>query len=540
MASIDSASAATRAVESAALPPSPRLVRAAFAALCALTLAAVFVRSLNPDALNWDVGCLLHFAGRMLDGDRLYVDLMDENPPMIFWLNLPAAAAARLLGLPPMPVFHGFVAALGLLSSWLSYRVLRAAWPEAPAAHSLGLAGLLLCLLLVAPGQDFGQRENLLFIAMVPYLFCAAARASGRSAPARLAAVAGLLAGLGIAIKPQFLLAWIAIESAVLASTRDRWRCLENAAIVAVQAAYAAAVLAFASEYLAWMAMLSQVVLSYQELGVASIRWTGVVCVSGATLLFVLAPANRLDLGMRRVLLAAALSMLAIALLSRADFSYRYYPAEAAAVLLAGVIVLGRALHANAAGTAWRARVAALPLVCLLAFGAWSGGILARETAQVVAPGPNQDTVVRLLSNLVTERAHGRPIWVISTEVWPGFPVVNLTGASWTSRFCCVVIAALAYSPEEKATVPFPYHDLDRLTELEQLQFDAVVEDLQREPPVLLIVDTGTTKQTFGKTDFQFLPYFRRDPRFERIFREYRPIGQIGKFHVYQRRLLGS
>jgi hypothetical protein len=232
--------------------------------------------------------------------------------------------------------------------------------------------------------------------------------------------------------------------------------------------------------------------------------------------------------------------MLAIALLSRADFSYRYYPAEAAAVLLAGVIIVGRALDANLSGTAWRTGAAALPLICLLAFGAWSSAVLAREAVQVIAPGSRQPTVVRLLSNLVTERAHGRSIWVISTEVWPGFPVVNVTGASWSSRFCCVVIAALAYTPEEMATVPFPYHDMDRLTELEQLQFDSVVEDLQQQPPALLIIETGTTKQTFGETDFRWLTYFRRDPRFERIFQRYRPITQIGKFHVYQRRLLGS
>ena len=56
---------------------------------------------------------------------------------------------------------------------------------------------------------------------------------------------------------------------------------------------------------------------------------------------------------------------------------------------------------------------------------------------------------------------------------------MNLTGASWASRFCCVFIPPGVYTAEEKATTPFPYHDMNRLSELEQLQFDTGVEDLR-------------------------------------------------------------
>ena len=150
--------------ESTALAPSPRLVRGSLGVLCLLAVGTVVVRSLNPDEFNWDVGWLLYCAERMLDGARLYVDVIDENPPLIFWLGVPPVAAAKLFELPPILVFNLSVAALGLLGCAMSYRVLRTAWPESPTAHCVALAGLLLALVLVAPGQDFGQRENLLFI----------------------------------------------------------------------------------------------------------------------------------------------------------------------------------------------------------------------------------------------------------------------------------------------------------------------------------------------------------------------------------------
>ncbi len=62
------------------------------------------------------------------------------------------------------------------------------------------------------PGQDFGEREHLLLALVVPYLLLAAARASGREIPAAAAVLIGLLAGAAFALKPHFVLLWLAIE----------------------------------------------------------------------------------------------------------------------------------------------------------------------------------------------------------------------------------------------------------------------------------------------------------------------------------------
>ena len=106
------------------------------AVLCALAVGTVCVRSLNPNEFNWDVGWLLHCAERIQSGARLYVDLIDENPPLIFWLSVPPVATAKLFDLQAILVFNLLVAALGLLCCWMTYRVLRRAWPESPSAHS--------------------------------------------------------------------------------------------------------------------------------------------------------------------------------------------------------------------------------------------------------------------------------------------------------------------------------------------------------------------------------------------------------------------
>ena len=57
--------------------------------------ALLFVPMILSPPLNQDVAGVLQFSQRWLAGERLYVDLIDVNPPLIFVLNLiPAAIAA--------------------------------------------------------------------------------------------------------------------------------------------------------------------------------------------------------------------------------------------------------------------------------------------------------------------------------------------------------------------------------------------------------------------------------------------------------------
>src|ERR1700722_49219 len=69
--------------------------------------------------LNHDVGALLQFAQRMLHGERLYVDLIDINPPMIFLLDTVPVAIAEALRLSTVTCLTWFVLALcGITAIW--------------------------------------------------------------------------------------------------------------------------------------------------------------------------------------------------------------------------------------------------------------------------------------------------------------------------------------------------------------------------------------------------------------------------------------
>src|SRR6478672_1428759 len=88
--------------------------------LAATVPAAAFLLGALTPPLNHDVAAVLNFAERMLAGERLYADLIDVNPPLVFVLNLlPAAIGAWT----PLDAVQGLlISLLGLcaVSAWLA------------------------------------------------------------------------------------------------------------------------------------------------------------------------------------------------------------------------------------------------------------------------------------------------------------------------------------------------------------------------------------------------------------------------------------
>ena len=76
-----------------------------------------------------DTGFLLDAAQRVLGGERLYVDVVEINPPLIVWLNMGAVAFARTLGVSAIVVYRLGVVAVLAVSLVVSAGLLRRALP---------------------------------------------------------------------------------------------------------------------------------------------------------------------------------------------------------------------------------------------------------------------------------------------------------------------------------------------------------------------------------------------------------------------------
>jgi hypothetical protein len=232
----------------AADPPSHRVGALAFFAVGLLAAISLTWHASVP--INHDVAWVLQGARRLLDGGRFGRDIVDVNPPLIWWISLIPVQAARLLGADVGSTFTTFVVALCLASVASTHSVLRAGAlpPRERAIAAVATAATL----IIVPGYDFGQREHLLAVVAVPYVALASVRANGNAVPWWLAAGIGVFAAVGFCLKPHFLAIPALLELWLLANSRrlSGLARVEVGMLVVIGASYALAILAFAPPYL--------------------------------------------------------------------------------------------------------------------------------------------------------------------------------------------------------------------------------------------------------------------------------------------------
>jgi hypothetical protein len=500
------------------------LAAALVAALAAVLAAWVGLRAADPSAFNHDVGWILVAAERVLGGAEYGRDWLDPNPPGIFWLSAAPVALARALGTPPIAVFDAGVALAILASLAAVHRLLARGWPELPPDARLALCGGIGAALTLLPGYDFGQREHLVAIAALPYWLACARALAGRPLGLRAGLAVGTAAGVGFAIKPFFLLAgiavaaWIGFARGVRALARA-----DHLAIAAIQVAYAAAVALLAPGY------RDVAALAWQVLGAYDYPWFAFV-LNRATLALAIAfavarwiPATPETRDLRRVLGIAALAFWVAACAQQRGWAYHFLPAELCAVAWIAFCAAGRLAQPRTARLAVPVLAGAL-LASALALGA--------QLTRTLSPRP---TPVAGLAGIVRGAAAGAPVLFFSTAVGPAFPVVNVSGAGWASRISCLWPLPGLYTPEQWASDPFPYRSRDEMSAAERALVDTVVDDLARWRPALIFVDRRRDRQAIGRSAFDFVAYFARDPRFAQLFADYRDAGDALSFRVYQR-----
>ena len=106
-----------------AMPSTARLTLPRWLPLACIFVLAVFLRHVL--VANTDVSWDLTAADKFLDGQRLYVDVIEVNPPATVLLYVVPALLGRLSGIPA-EFFVDVLVFLAIgLSLWLSGRVLR-------------------------------------------------------------------------------------------------------------------------------------------------------------------------------------------------------------------------------------------------------------------------------------------------------------------------------------------------------------------------------------------------------------------------------
>ena len=156
--------------------------------------------------INHDVAAIIDVSARWIGGEKLCVEIIDENLPLTFIVHALPVLTAKILPGPHLLV-HGLGGGRHFASFWACRRLVRLVPSADHALTEALLPPVLLFLFTVLPNEHFGQRE----LHHVRRLRAVHGRrvdgARRRCVPlTRLAAIAiGLVAGVALAMKPHYL-----------------------------------------------------------------------------------------------------------------------------------------------------------------------------------------------------------------------------------------------------------------------------------------------------------------------------------------------
>jgi hypothetical protein len=479
-----------------------------------------------------DIGILLDAAARVLDGARLYVDVVEINPPLIVALNTAVVWLAKRLHFDEILLYRIAFTAVLLGSLWLSAVLLRSILSLDPRARRLLLLALAFVLFPLAE-SDFGEREHLVVALLLPYVLLAAARLAGQQVPKARAILVGLLAGSAFALKPHFLVLWPLIE--VLLRTRGqiptRTPLPESVAIAGFGAGYVALVAASIPAYFDLVRLLAVPYsrFLYDPFYRLLVTGPGAVLTLFALLAFIALRPDARHPPLWTMLALAAAACLVAGAAQQKGLRYHFYPAFGLATLILALAAADSfASTHNRVRSVYRALVAGV-LAAMVAM------VCVRRTAAALgrADDPGRDQFEQLVE-LVHTRAEGAGVFVMSYHLESAYPLINYSGARSASRFPHLWILAAEYLNALKSPEPLRYRDQAEMSPSERYLNHAVLEDLGRRPKLLLIFRNARDLPANGYRRLDYIAYFSRDSAVASILREYELVASTGDYLVYQ------
>lgn len=474
--------------------------------LTAATIVAVGYAAQAATFLNHDVGWVLYSTGMLLRGAVYGRDIIEPNPPLIWWISSGPAYIAQQFALPVWTVYRLFVVVLVLLCLFVSDRFLVAG--RATRATRAAFLITAAYLFTISPSRDFGQREHLAVMLVLPYLFAVAQRMNGKEIGSGCGAAIGAAAGLALALKPYFIGVPVLLEVILLLRTRSFRLLLRPEAIGATLAiaVYAAAVIVFARP---WLASAAPDILR--------VYWAFEVPASGQFLpllkRFVLAIIGVCIVVKMKtndfayVLIAASIGFALAAILQGKYYTYHIYP-------IYSLLALALVVSFGSLPRKWR-----LPMVAILLGMFVQDTILSTRTLMTRSSrGAIGQEYASMVGFVEANTPRDGAFLAVSTHPYPGFPTALYAGRRWASTSNSQIFMPAVVRLREQGPQP----DSELQSFAERKAREAINRDLAGKPELVLI-DQRSNRHAIGQSRFDYLKFFMEDPAFRSSWSNYVP-----------------
>jgi hypothetical protein len=501
----------------------------------------------RPLRVNHDSGMYLQAGALLLEGQVPYVDFVDLNPPLIVYLSAIPAGIARVLHAHSIPVFLVLVWLAVAVSSLAAASALRGTLgPRDGLPAELLAVALVVVSLFLLRSASFGQREHLFALALLPYLVVRHRTWSGGAVPHPLAALAGVVAGIGACLKPHFVLVALAPEAYWVLSRRRLGALIapETVGLTAAGVGYAAHFLVVPDAmrtafFERWLGLVADGYRVYDVPFRAVVRRADVWLppMLAAAVLFVRPRRAGPAWDLARGLAVAALAGVVAYFAQHKGWPYHAIPAW---TLLAAVAALATAeLLPSPVRPAVRLALVTSPGASRAVALAVAGALAA--AAGILALG---SPVERQRDAIVASSAAARavetytdpddPVLVLSSSVATAYPLLTQLGRRPGSRLLWLFPIPMFYS-EIAASEGEAYPYRTGIVPREEARILGLLrrDVARRRPPLVLIQARGPC---FGcPRGFRMLDYLDRIGFIDTALADYRRLGATGDSEAFVR-----
>ncbi|MGE0282117.1 MAG: hypothetical protein AB7P20_16110 [Rhizobiaceae bacterium] len=456
--------------------------------------------------VNTDTSWIITVCERMLAGDRLYVDILEVNPPMTMWIYMPVVMLAHLVGIAPEAAVYGYIYLVCLTGlGFAAYIARRAEFEENPFLYAM--LPVFLALLVVLPAYTFSQREHFGVALLLPLLTLMAWRVkagNGQQPGVWLAVAAGLCGSMIVLVKPYYAIMIVAPALYVAWRKRSmRWLfTAEYWTIACACGAYLAAVPMIYPEYLRDIVPVVVDIYSQHHFAAWTIIFYGILFAP------IVYSFYRLHSGSPISPLVTIVMISSIAGLGPLIYQGKGFPYHALPAFMLGFGALACTLcqPGNAVARAGiSGKIMALAFLC----GAFPFLMANKSDA----------TLVRT----IRERTVQPTVGVIGTSIEIGHPLTRMIGGVWTGQHCSDWLGGLALY---FASVAREAGDGAREQHYDGIARNYIAERarvLKAEPPQILLLQ---------KDDF-WADRFVREPALAGFMNNYRLISEDKRRWVF-------
>jgi len=457
-----------------------------------LALLVLVLVAAVPWQLRWgvipDTSWAITMCERMLAGDRLYVDLIEVNPPFTPWIFMPAVALAHMLGVSPEVAVHVYSYAICLLGLGFAAAVAR----QAGFAENRTLFSqlpLFLTLLIIFPGNAFSEREHLAIALFLPLLVLMAWRVApteGRTPSLLTATLAGLSGSILVLVKPYYAVV-VLVPALYVAWRRRSIRPLfaaEYWMIGLICVAYLLAVLHFYPEFFS---------VIYPMLADTYMRATQSLLV-----LAIFGPAYVLAIGMVRflrpgltlsplviVFTLASLAAMVPLIYQGKGFPYHAFPAFSLMLMA----LLLRIAQTSPTAEASSERCQASPEST--GTGLISKTLLAITVAMMAIPFMSTEKPDAALVARVRAAIQRPTVALIGQIASAGHPLTRMVGGTWVSSYCSDWLAGAALHFWALETQNGNKEAADHYRQIADRYIGGKLAELEAKRPTVIIMQKG-------------------------------------------------